>query len=106
MPSPKHSGNVYFLPAFDEYTVAYKDKSILSPSFGKDEKSSKVLNPVVVHKGAVAGSWKRTAGKKKTTIDVTLLSPPDPKLRVALENAAKSYCRFAGYEEHTLTLLT
>lgn len=51
----------FLLPAFDEYTVAYRDRSaILDARFAKRlNAGGGILNPVMVAGGQVAGTWKR-----------------------------------------------
>ncbi|HLI92421.1 MAG TPA: winged helix DNA-binding domain-containing protein [Puia sp.] len=52
----------FLLPAFDEYTVGYKDRSlVLDPRFAAQCNSG--LSPVVVHKGQIIGTWSRAPGK-------------------------------------------
>ena len=46
------------LPAFDELTVAYKDRSAILPK-ELTKASSFGLKPVIVVKGRIAGVWKR-----------------------------------------------
>jgi hypothetical protein len=73
------SPSVYLLPNFDEYTVAYKDRSaIFDPRYTALTESD-VLNPVIVVDGRVVGTWKRTL--KKDTVIITA------KLFIALNEA-------------------
>jgi hypothetical protein len=59
---------VLILPAFDEFTIAYKDrKDVLRPeSWGK---SGHGLKPIIVHNGQISGTWdvKQIKGKIVTT---------------------------------------
>ncbi len=63
----------YLLPAFDEYTVAYKDRSLLAdggPQAKSDKLNSDLLNPVMLLDGRAAGLWRRVVGGKSVQISV------------------------------------
>lgn len=64
---------VHLLPPFDEYTVAYRDRSaIIDPAFAKKVNSGGgMLNAVLVIDGVVAGTWRRTI--RGTTVDVEVM---------------------------------
>lgn len=80
----KSKYSAHFLPAFDEYLVAYKDRE------------QGLLGPAVIVNGRIAGTWKRTI-KKET---VTLLFTPTKELnnsdRIAIAGAADRYGTFVG----------
>jgi len=75
LPVPKRS--VHLLPPFDEYTVAYKDRSaILDPAFTKRlNAGGGMLNAVLVIDGRVGGTWKRTIRGEEVTVDVSPFRP-------------------------------
>jgi Winged helix DNA-binding domain len=60
----------YLLPPFDEYTVAYKDRSaVLDPSSAKQVNvGNGIFSPVIVINGQVVGTWKRTLKKGAVVI--------------------------------------
>ena len=90
------SHTAHLLPAFDEYTVAYRDRSaVLNPAYTKQANSGNgILYPTIVVDGQVVGTWKRTL--KKDTLVIT----PNPfaKLKrvetLALAEAASRYGKF------------
>jgi DNA glycosylase AlkZ-like len=90
------SQTAHLLPAFDEYTVAYKDRNaVLNPTYTKHANSGNgILYPTIVVDGQVVGTWKRTL--KKDTVVIT----PNPfsKLKraetLALAEAASRYGKF------------
>jgi len=64
---------VKLLPAYDEYTVAYRDRSLLAAGPGKPMSAGfGLLNPVVVVDGVVAGRWRRTIAAGSVHIDTQL----------------------------------
>ena len=54
------------LPAYDEYIIAYRDRSavLLSEHHSKAVSSGGVFRPVIVADGQVVGLWKKTSRKK------------------------------------------
>ena len=82
------------LPPYDEYTVAYRDRSAAgsppakSATFGE----STLLGPNVVVDGNVVGSWRRQ-GKQIAT---KLWSKLPPKRADAIEEAIRRYVAFAS----------
>lgn len=60
----------YLLPAFDEYTVAYKDRSaVLDPKYTKQANSGNgIFYPTIVVDGKVVGTWKRTLKKDRVVV--------------------------------------
>jgi hypothetical protein len=87
----------YLLPAFDEFLKGYADRSLSLD----DQYSSKFIlknglfNPLIVEKGRVIGTWKRTFVKDKVVIEAKLFD----KSKVKPPNiivAAKQYAAFLG----------
>ena len=76
----KHSA--HFLPAFDEYLVAYRDREL------------GLLGPAVIVNGRIAGTWKRTNENK------SIVFSPSRALnnseRIAIASAADRYAAFVG----------
>lgn len=92
-PKGRARPSVYLLPAYDEYTVAYRDRAdILSPEASKN--TSYGLKPVLLVNGQVAGTWMRTEGKGTVSLEVRPLAPLGAATRHLLETAAGKYARF------------
>jgi hypothetical protein len=93
-PSP----TAYLLPAYDEYTVAYKDRSaVLDPAHAKQANSGNgILYPIIVVGGQVVGTWNREL--KKNTLAIS--QSPFAKLKraenQAIAEAASRYGKFLG----------
>jgi hypothetical protein len=93
-PSP----TAYLLPAYDEYTVAYKDRSAaLNPKYAKlPNYGHGIFNSTVIVDGQVVGTWKRTLKKD------TLVIAPSPFTKLnraetrAIAEAANRYGKFLG----------
>ena len=84
-------GGALFLPAFDEYLVAYRNREhALAPGQQKSVISSNgIFYPVILADGKVAGTWKRTFRGPRAIIETTALGKlPE------LEEAAASFASF------------
>ena len=66
------SATAYLLPPYDEYTVAYRDRSaVLSPEYAaRADSGNGIFSPTMVVDGQVVGTWIRAA--KKNTLVITL----------------------------------
>lgn len=89
---------VYLLPSYDEYTVAYKDRSaVLDPSYTKHVNSGNgIFSPIIVIDGRVVGSWKRAVKKDSVVITPSLFEKLSKTQTRAIAAAAKSYSQFIG----------
>ena len=89
------SASTVLLPAFDEYLVAYRDRSAaLDPAHEREV--NHLLSPTLVEDGRVVGTWTRTLERRGVRLQVRLFDRsrrPDP---VQLEAAAKRYGAFVG----------
>lgn len=84
---------VLLLPGFDEYTIAYKDRSdVLPKEYAKRTFSG--LKPVVIINGQVAGLWKRTLVKGKTTVDIMPFGDLTKTIRLAVGREMNKYTVF------------
>lgn len=95
-PAPLVSPTAYLLPAYDEYTVAYKDRSaVLEPALAEAMKVE-ILNPAIVIDGRVVGTWKQSLEKERVMIKPSFFNPPGPAETQTLAEAAQRYGRFLG----------
>lgn len=96
---------IYYLAAFDEYFLGYKDRSAIihADHFQKVVPGNNgVFSPLLVVDGQAAGTWRRTIKKRGVDVEVTTFEP----LQVAakeLEDALLPYEHFLG-QEATLTV--
>jgi hypothetical protein len=96
--SDDESPVAHLLPAFDEYTVAYKDRGdILHPSHARTANAaSAILGPTVVLNGRVVGTWKRTLNRESVIIETSMFTTLRKAERHALDVAAHRYGEFLG----------
>lgn len=82
----------YALPAFDEYLVAYKDRSaVIEPrDLRKVNDGGGMLRPVIVVDGHVAGTWKKQRGE----VELRLFRRVSREDRAAIKVAVSRYKAF------------
>ncbi|HEX4959572.1 MAG TPA: winged helix DNA-binding domain-containing protein [Thermoanaerobaculia bacterium] len=97
MPTAKAASSAaYLLPAYDEYTVSYKDRSaVLDPLHAKRPDSGNgIFNPTMVLDGRVVGTWKRTLKKES----VVVVLRPFSRLKKTEKNAfQEAGCRYGAF---------
>ncbi len=88
------------LPAFDEYLVAYRDRSavLAAEHVRRINAGGGLLAPTIVVGGRVVGIWRRTFERRGTvTIALAPFEKPDPRARAAIAEAAERYAEFLGF---------
>ncbi|GAC1646803.1 MAG: winged helix DNA-binding domain-containing protein [Herpetosiphon sp.] len=92
-------GHTVLLPPFDEFLVAYRDRSaVLDPHHNTlvVPGGNGIFNPIIVIDGHVAGTWKRAFKKDSVIMTLSPFSSfSDTQLR-SLTLAAEHYGRFVG----------
>ncbi len=96
--APTPSPLVNLLPAFDEYTVAYKDRSAVQHPLHVDKTSDPFvsLGPIIVVDGRVVGTWKRKLGKASVEVALTPFGTLADAEHAGVEAAARRYGEFLG----------
>jgi hypothetical protein len=98
------SDAAFLLPPWDEFTVAYRDRSdILDPKYAtRVNAGGGVLSPVVVVRGTVVGTWKRSIKKDTVTVKPTYFRAPSGADRALVAAAVERYAHFLGLSEGIL----
>lgn len=87
------SSSTCLLPAFDEFTVAYKYRDdVLDPQFAAS--CFYGLKPVVLHNHKIAGAWQRIEKGKDIHVEVLPFRPKKSVPARALDGARKKYVSF------------
>lgn len=87
---------VLLLPAFDQYTVGYANRSAAVEATMMNSVNHGLAANILVN-GRVAGTWKRSfSGKNAVVVFPNLLRKLTNKERIALRQAAKRYAAFVG----------
>ncbi len=97
-PPPRASSTAHLVPAFDEYLVAYVDRTaVLAPEHQRRiNAGGGLLAPCVVVDGQVVGWWRRTLGRSGVTVEATLFAPVSERADRAIRAAAARYAAFIG----------
>lgn len=107
-PSPAaraQNGEAHLLPAWDEYTVAYRDRDdILDPAHArKVNAGGGILKPVTVIGERVVGTWQRTIAKGSVVVTSTPFQRLAGGEAQAIRDAAERYGRFLGLKGEAKT---
>lgn len=88
--------SVFLLPAFDEYCVSYKDRSVVFDKHlqGQAITSNGIFKPIIVINGKVEGVWKRTIQKNKVLIETSFFDSSKKINIEKLQSAAKAFGDF------------
>ena len=88
--------STYLLPAFDEYTVSYKNRDdVLDPQFKlKVNAGGGIFNPIIVIDGKVVGTWKRTFKKNSVVITLSPFAPFSNQELKRIEKASQDFGTF------------
>ena len=94
---PARGNGVYLLPAFDEFLIAYSDRSAQLRS--ADQKTlisnNGIFWPIVVSDGAVVGTWRKVTKRAKVSVDVKIFRgaprPPEARLAAAVARVEKFF---------------
>lgn len=100
-PPPVRDGGpaIHLLPNYDEFLVAYQDRSAsFDPSRGLDMSGFRggILDNVVVLRGQVWGGWKRRLEGRQAVVELGPLDDLEPSEAAELEQAAGRLGRFLG----------
>ena len=84
----------FLMPDYDEYGMAYKDRSAIAHP--DHDYWTLPWNRAVVVDGVIAGAWQRTLRPDSVTVEVAMFDRPWDDSRVV--GAAEEYARFLGRE--------
>lgn len=96
---PAEPGAAFLLPPFDEFLVAYRDRSAaLDPRFTNavTPGSNGIFHPIVVLDGRVLGTWRRTIKRDTVLLAFSPFESFAPAQLRAIEAAAERYAQFLG----------
>jgi hypothetical protein len=90
------SSEVFLLPSYDEYTVAYKDRSaVLDPKHAKNNDTGNgIFHPPIVINGKVVGLWKRIITKNGVKVTANPFRKLSDEEVANFELASRKYAEF------------
>lgn len=90
----------HLLPNFDEYSVAYADRSAMlhpaRPFRPELFAFSSILSNIVTIDGQVSGAWRRISATDRLIVVIRLLADVTAPERKLVEDAARRFSRFLG----------
>jgi hypothetical protein len=87
----------HLLPNYDEYLIAYAERSaLMDPSLVPQPAPKLIFSNVVMVGGRAVGTWRRLMGKGATTVQTSLRRALDTSGQAAVRAAARRYERFVG----------
>ena len=87
----------HLLPNYDEYLIAYVDRSaLLDPGLGPRPDPKLIFSNVVLLGGRAVGTWRRPTGKGTTRVQTSVRRAFDTSAQAAVRAAAGRYERFMG----------
>lgn len=93
---PVLDDSIHFLPSYDEYLISYKNRTNVLDleHYSKAFNTYGIFYPVLAHNGRIVGNWKKSANKKRLSVDTSLfIEIPDIK-EILYEQAHKKYHSF------------
>lgn len=97
-PPTRVTARAYLLPMYDEYAVAYRDRSALgsAPAKATSFGETTLLTSIIVVAGEVVGTWSRTITPKNVAIRLSPWRKLAPRERQLVDAAAEQYAAFLG----------
>jgi len=96
LPDAVVASHALLLPAYDEYTVAYRDRhAVLDPRHAAAARNG-IFNPTIVVKGRVVGTWSAKRVNSRLTVTLTSFAPLRGVSARAVAAEAERYGRFIG----------
>ncbi len=92
---------IYLLPNYDEYTIAYTDRQILFENVDHaklDERQNALFNNAVIIDGKVGGLWRRNLKSKQVLIELRMFKKMSPSENSQLRLALEQYAKFLNLE--------
>jgi hypothetical protein len=92
--APRRDRRAFFIPTYDETIVGYQGlRTVPARPIGPGP-----FERVAVVDGRAVGSWKRTLGPRRVTIELAAAGPVPDRVAAALDSAARRLGRFLGTE--------
>lgn len=98
-PEPTAIRGAWLLPNYDEFTVAYADRSLLiGPGFPtkRDPRADPIFTNVIIINGLIAGNWGRTLTTKEAKVSLSPFTPLSTVARSAVVRASDRLRTFVG----------
>lgn len=92
-----NASTAYLLPTYDEYGIAYKERSIIIDPLHYKTIGNFMTSSIVIN-GRIEGTWRRTVNKNKVVLETRSFTSFSKKQNSTIATAAKRYSKFIGME--------
>jgi hypothetical protein len=98
---PQMHGKAILIPAFDEITIGYADRSAAMDNAVAQNPDSGggIFKPSVMVKGKIVAVWRRTEKKESVNFEISPLSKMPAAAEKSLQAAGTAYARFIGKKD-------
>jgi hypothetical protein len=95
-PSRTASPMVHLLPIYDEYMIAYKDRSMFAPVVSRqmDARNNLIFNHMIILEGVIIGAWRREIKKDQMNLALHMFTTIRGAHQDALDEAIEAYGTF------------
>lgn len=90
----KNKSGIRLLPAFDEFTVSYKDRTLVVNEDAAKKTGNGIAKPILLVDGQVSGFWKRNDKKGSSRVDLTSFEKPSETQTKKITQEIKKYTSF------------
>ncbi|TWV92979.1 winged helix DNA-binding domain-containing protein [Chitinophaga pinensis] len=91
------ANDVLLIPNYDEYLVAYKDREVIhngDSASALNRDGNPLFSNIILVKGQIAGTWKRTFKKKDIVIDLYPITPFNKSTQARLDKEIARFKQF------------
>jgi len=90
--------SAYLLPAYDEFTISYKDRSatLTFENHKRVVSVNGIFNPIIVVNGKAFGVWKRTFKKETVAFEPQYFAQPPAFAKKLIDQRFEQYALFLG----------
>jgi hypothetical protein len=84
---------LHLLPPYDEYIISYKDRSAVLdlPYYPQAFNAQGIFSPLILHKGALIGRWRKSIRKNQLTIEPSFFEQHLALNEAQLDTAVRKY---------------
>lgn len=101
---PKLQESVYLLPNYDEYGIAYTERSAFFDDKFKsflDTRGQAIFQHLVIYNGRLIGTWKRTLKAKTVEVNFLFFEKQTQKVLDLVEKESQEYAEFLDLDYKT-----
>jgi hypothetical protein len=104
----KESASAFLLPAYDEFTISYKDRTASLPlqHHSKSITMNGIFKPTIAINGQVKGLWTRRIKGDKVNVEINFFQSPGESTKKNIKKAALAFGNFLEKKTEVIHKLT